>query len=321
VSYAVERFLHCSLRGNSVRYAKVSATPTSAGAKLPISAGLRQFCAQHFEDCGAAAFEVSHDQVEQWLAEVAQKSPSGESKVFLESIKLPELVMARACALGNERAWEQFMVRYRESLFTAAYKIAGEEGRGRELADSLYAELYGISAEGRERKSKLLYYHGRGSLEGWLRTVLAQEYVDRFRKTKRETSLDEQVEAGRQFAAPANNGSAGPTDRVDTATTEVLNALPAEDRFVLSSYFIDEHSLAQIAALMRVHESTISRRIQRLVTGLRGGIEKKLVAAGMSVRQAQELLETVDVRDMGVNIQAALQQETGKPPFYGGKDQ
>jgi RNA polymerase sigma-70 factor (ECF subfamily) len=298
----------------------VSATPTSAGANLPISSGLREFCARHFDGCGAANFDVTQEQVQQWLAEVAQKSPSGESKGFLESIKLPELVMARACALGNERAWEQFMARYREPLFTAAYKIAGDESRGRELADSLYAELYGISAEGRARKSKLLYYHGRGSLEGWLRTVLAQEYVDRFRKTKRETSLDEQVEAGRQFAAPATNGNAGPTAQIDVATGAALAELAAEDRFILAGYFVDQHSLAEIAALLRVHESTISRRIQRLATGLRGAIEKKLVAGGMSGRQAQELLETVDVRDMGVNIHAALQQETGKPPFYGGKD-
>jgi len=65
-----------------------------------------------------------------------------------------------------------------------------------------------------------------------------------------------------------------------------------------------------------VHESTISRRIQRLVTGLRGAIERKLVAGGMSARQAQEELESVDVRDISVNIHAALQQETGKPAFY-----
>jgi RNA polymerase sigma-70 factor (ECF subfamily) len=134
--------------------------------------------------------------------------------------------------------------------------------------------------------------------------------------------LDEQVEAGHQFAAPApTNGSAGPTGRIDAATTDALNQLPAEDRFVLAGYFIDQHSLAEIAALLRVHESTISRRIQRLVNGLRGGIEKKLVAGGMSARQARELMESVDVRDMGVNIHSALQQETEKPPFYGGKDQ
>lgn len=294
----------------------MSSTPTSASPTLPVSNGLRDFCARQFEICDAARFGVTQEQLQQWIAEVAQKNPSGESAAFLESLKLQELVLARACALGNERAWEQFMARYREPLFTAAYKIAGDESRGRELADSLYAELYGISAEGRERKSKLLYYHGRGSLEGWLRTVLAQEYVDRFRKTRRETSLDEQVEAGRQFAEPVTNGNAGPSQKVDAATADALAELPAEDRFVLASYFIDQHNLAEIAALLRVHESTISRRIQRLVTGLRGAIEKKLTAGGMSARQAQETLESLDVRDISVNIHAALQQESGKPAFY-----
>jgi RNA polymerase sigma-70 factor (ECF subfamily) len=296
----------------------VSATPSSASAPLPVTSGLREFCAKQFENCNAEEFGVSSEQLQQWVAGVAQKNPAGESASFFESLKISELVLARACAAGNERAWEQFMARYRECLFTAAYKIAGEESRGRELADSLYAELYGISAEGAQRKSKLLYYHGRGSLEGWLRTVLAQEYVDRFRKTKRETSLDEQVEAGKQFAAAVTptNGGAGPAPQVDAATARALADLAAEDRFVLASYFIDQHSLAEIAALLKVHESTISRRIHRLVTGLRTNIEKKLVLGGMSTRQAQEALESLDVRDMTVNIHAALQQETKSGAFY-----
>src|ERR1700733_13131320 len=44
------------------------------------------------------------------------------------------------------------------------------------------------------------YYMGRGSLEGWLRTVLSQQYVNRYRSQSKEVSLDEQVEAGVSFA-------------------------------------------------------------------------------------------------------------------------
>src|SRR5436305_13023359 len=123
----VERLRDSYLRRELVGYALVSAIPTSASAKLPVSSSLRNFCAQHFEACGADIFGVTQEQVEQWVAEVAQKNAAGESAVFLASLKLNELVLVRACALGNERAWEQFMARYRESLFTAAYKIAGDE--------------------------------------------------------------------------------------------------------------------------------------------------------------------------------------------------
>ena len=298
----------------------MSVASTSACVQLPVSTELREFCARHMEDSGAAGFSVSQSQLEQWLAQVMQKSGAAAAgKHFLESLKLEELVLARACAAGNEHAWEQFMARYREPLFTSAYKIAGDESRGRELADSLYAELYGVSAEGSQRKSKLLYYHGRGSPEGWLRTVLAQEYVDRFRKTRRETSLDEQVEAGRQFAASNTNGAAHDS-RVDTATSQALAELPPEDRLVMAAYFIDGRSLAEIAELLNVHESTISRRVQKILKALRGTIEKRLSQAGWSARQIQETLDSLDVRDMGVNIQSALQQETPNPSFYKGKN-
>ncbi len=93
------------------------------------------------------------------------------------------------------------MARYREAMYDAAYRIAHDEASGRALADSLYAQLYGLTDRGEVRASKLQYYLGRGSLAGWLRTVMAQEYVNQYRRTRRETSLEAAVEDGKQFAA------------------------------------------------------------------------------------------------------------------------
>ena len=56
------------------------------------------------------------------------------------------------------------------------------EARARELADSLYAELYGLNGAGGARGRALLdYFHGRSKLATWLRTVLAQRHVDALR--------------------------------------------------------------------------------------------------------------------------------------------
>jgi DNA-directed RNA polymerase specialized sigma24 family protein len=103
-----------------------------------------------------------------------------------------ELALARACADGQERAWEIFMARYREKLYDIAGYIAKESSAARELADSLYADLYGTTTRDGKRISKLASYTGRGSLEGWLRTVMAQEFVNRFRRQRRLVSLDEE---------------------------------------------------------------------------------------------------------------------------------
>ncbi len=242
-------------------------------------------------------------------------TPAREAAAFFQALRVEELALARGCALGNERAWEVFLTRYREKLFEMALGIAREGATARELADSLYADLYGVNSRG-ERVSKLASYTGRGSLEGWLRTVLAQEFVNRYRKTRRDTSLDEEVEQGRQFAAvtPEAEAGLGGEERIPQAVDAALAAISSEDRYVLASYYLDGRTLAEVARTLRVHESTISRRVDKLAKGLRKGVLASLVGQGMTRRQAEEALET-DVRDLRVDLRARLAQDSAAVAF------
>src|SRR5436309_14647611 len=233
---------------------------------------------------------------------------------FFASLRLEELALARACAAGHERAWEVFMVRYREKLYDIAAYIAKESSAARELADSIYADLYGTSAREGKRISKLASYTGRGSLEGWLRTVIAQEYVNRYRKQRKLVSLDEESEEGVQFATSNPEPVTAPYRRIEEATDEALAGLPAEERFIFASYYLDERTLAEIARMLRVHESTISRKLDKLAKSLRKQIVKSLRRRGMSQRQAEEALQ-VDLRDLRVNIRARLAQDLATQPF------
>ena len=91
-----------------------------------------------------------------------------------------DVELARRCAAGDETAWERFVLEYRPILYRAADAL--EPGGGaRELADSLYGELYGLRERAGERQSLFRYFEGRSSLGTWLRAVLAQRYVDRVR--------------------------------------------------------------------------------------------------------------------------------------------
>src|SRR5581483_5829121 len=173
----------------------------------------------------------------------------------------------------------------------------------------LYTDLYGTQTRNGQRVSKLSSYSGRGSLAGWLRTVLAQEYVNHYRKQRRLVSLDRECEEGAQFpAAPATE--IAPVDtRVEQATDEVLRSLTSEDRFILASYFLDERTLAEIARVLSVHESTISRKVEKLTKSVKRQILKNLLAAGMSRRQAEEAL-TTDVRDLRLDIRSSLAQDS-----------
>ena len=291
---------------------------STAQSVVGVPPEVQAVAAELYALCGAAEFGMSREELAHILAQVAQKYLEPGSPLpapeFCRSLKLPELVLARACAAGNERAWEVFMSRYREKLYEVGLQITREDSAARDLSDSLYAELYGTTTRDGVRVSKLNFYTGRGSLEGWLRTVMAQEHVNRYRKTKRLVSLEEESEEGVQFAAPVAEVKGAADQRLESATDEALAELSAEDRFVLASYYLDGRTLAEIARTLRVHESTISRKVDKLAKSLRKQILAGLGRRGMSRRQATEALE-VDVRDLQVNIRARLTQESTAQAF------
>jgi len=213
--------------------------------------------------------------------------------------------------LGNETAWEIFLTRYREKLFNAAHSIVKGDANARELADSLYADLYGTrTAEGR-RISKLNSFTGRGSLEGWLRAVLAQEYVNRFRRQQRSVSLEEQAEAGVQFEAEATDPTQAIDARLREATDQALISLSAEDKFILANYYLDGRTLAEIARLLGIHESTISRKVEKITAWTRKAIISGLMKRGMSRNEAEQTME-VEVTEISLDVRRRLMQEKGQ---------
>ena len=289
----------------------------SASVQSAVSELIAELCAK--ADCEKVG--LTRDCFAEILCNVAEKylpagSTQSESRTFLLSLRVEELAIARACAAGHNAAWEIFLTRYREKLYQSALRIAREDSAARELADTLYAELYGTTTRDGERVSKLASFTGRGSLEGWLRTVLAQEFVNRYRKTRRLVSLDEENEEGSQFAAPEPEPAATIDSRLEFATDSALAALSGEERMVLAAYYLDGRTLAEVARMLGVHESTISRKVDKLGKSLRKKILTFLVRQGMNRRQAEEALE-VDVRDLRIDIRRSLAQEPAAATFSG----
>jgi RNA polymerase sigma-70 factor (ECF subfamily) len=265
-------------------------------------------CGVTCEEFGSALTRVG-ERVNYGLA--PGNSPDAAQRViFLRSLHLSELALAHACVLGHEAGWQRFLSIYRSPLTQAAIAITGSATVGHDLADSLYAELYGLRELDGQRRSPLASYSGRGSLLGWLRTTLAQRHVDYHRRTRRETPLDN-VDP----PAAESSGASASAEllRIRDGVSRCLRALPAEDRFVLSAYFLDRQSLLEISRVIRVHEATVSRRLKRLLGDLRKQLMHTLQLGGLNKRAAEEALGA-DPRDIELNLRALLQTSQG-PPF------
>jgi len=189
---------------------------------------------------GAVGLGLAREEFHQILVQIGEKylpADAGveDARVLYQTLRVADLALARACAAGKEKAWEVFLTRFREKLYDAGRAIAGDDSRGRELADSIYAELYGLSEREGMRASKLASYTGRGSLDGWLRTVLAQEFVNRYRTQKRLVSLEEKEEDGVSFEAPRQEQQVPVDARLNDALDEVFREMASEDCTILAA--------------------------------------------------------------------------------------
>lgn len=205
----------------------------------------------------------------------ADDGPAFDAARCIDSLHLEELALAAGCAAGHERAWDHFVREYRPAIYRAAAAIDGEGGR--ELADGLYADLFGVDSDGGERRSLFRYFSGRSKLATWLRAVLAQRHIDGLRARRRLTSLPEDdtlpAAAPVRSAAPEHARFARLIELVFTAA---VAALGDRDRLRLSLYYVRDLTLAQIGRLLREHEGTVSRHLARTRRDLRASMEIRL---------------------------------------------
>jgi RNA polymerase sigma factor (sigma-70 family) len=184
-----------------------------------------------------------------------------------------DLELARLCAEGDERAWETFVREYRPLLCRAADALDPTQG-AREVADSMYADLYGMTNGAGERRSLFLYYQGRSSLATWLRAVLAQRYVDRVRVQSRLVPLPDEAVSARSDAPDPDR--ARYVALMEPALEHAIADLTARDKLRLGCYYVQQLTLAETARLMKESEATSSRRLARTRLAIRRDVERRL---------------------------------------------
>ena len=213
---------------------------------------------------------------------------------FIDGLQADDLCLIVACERGEQTAWNDLVERFSATVRSAARSASSNEDAAEDLAQSIWAELYGLRArtDGKPA-SKLAYYSGRGSLAGWLRAVVAQLAVDQHRKQSRLVQTEEDADFDR-LASHADDGkehflSTGtvtPEQAISDKLTgaELQNALARackdlsdEDRLLVKLYYFDGLKLREAGAVLGVHEATASRRLTKIHSGLRQNVERILI--------------------------------------------
>lgn len=201
-----------------------------------------------------------------------------EIKEFLGQIQADDLFLAMGCANGNERAWWEFDQQHRSYLERVARHLARTEVDADEVVDTVYVELYGTRVVDGQRVSKFATYSGRGSLRGWLRTIIWHSLVDLHRASHDEVSLDEMTEnvgEGYAHASFAETDLGGEDQMVDhiarenyrkatlTSIERAFSRLHSHEKLLLLYYHVEELKLREIARLVENPESPLRKWFQR----------------------------------------------------------
>jgi len=241
-----------------------------------------------FADCAKAHpdFGLSPDDFREAIGRAVRKylmaqplAPSTEDiGRFIGELQDRDLYLALACARGNEQAWWEFDRQYRSFIERWTRHLVRSGSDADEIIDFVYVELLGTRVVGDVRQSKFRTYTGRGTLRGWLRTVMLHAVVDLYRGRKDEISLEEWSGSAEETRDQHTTlASARGTEELMlvnvvreryrmatmTALDQSLAALDDHETLLLLYYHVEGLKLREIARIVEQPRSPIRRWSQR----------------------------------------------------------
>ena len=202
---------------------------------------------------------------------------------FLDSLRWEELFLTTACAAGDGAAWKAFHLRYHAVIQKAGRCCAQNSSEAEELSESMMSALFlPISTASGKKTSKIAQYDGLGSLEGWLKVVVSRMAIDQVRRSQRLVSLEDletepdSLRSGESKTSSAEIDLPKASQMFLASLNHAMDQLDAQERLILGMYYLKDLNLKEIGRLLRVHESTVSRTLDRLKKQLRKSVEKHL---------------------------------------------
>jgi RNA polymerase sigma-70 factor, ECF subfamily len=240
---------------------------------------------------------------------------------YYDALHLQDLALACACAMGREDAWDHFVKEFRPAMYRSADAM-DPGGGARDIAQALYAELFGLKEKDGIRQSVFRYFHGRSSLTTWLRSLISQRFVDRHRETRRLDPLPDESSAAplRASSSSIDPDRARFVAAMRAVLAAAIAALEPRDRLRLACYYAQEMTLAQIGTLTREHEATVSRQLARIRKAIREDVERRLrEEKGFSKIEVDECFTSI-VDDAGnLDLDEWLAGSPRRSPGEGGR--
>ncbi len=156
----------------------------------------------------------------------------------------------RGCLKGDRRDQELLYRRYSPMLYTVALRYTCNDDDASEVLQEGFIKIF----------SRLSQFGNRGSFEGWMRRVVVNTALERYRGRFNLYRVDD-IEAGEEPASVLFDES-NPGIEVQEML-EMIRELPPKYRLVFNLYAIEGYSHKEIAERLAISEGTSKSNLSR----------------------------------------------------------
>ena len=157
---------------------------------------------------------------------------------------MPETVEQLLQERHYDRALEQLIDEYQNKVFRMALAMLRDSARAEDVTQDVFIKLW----------RALPLYDGRAAVGTWLYTIARNTCLSAIRSDgyRRTTGLDEGLEP-----------SASSTTQLTLSVEQCLSRLPDVQRQVVTLFYMQERSVADVAAMLDLPEGTVKSHLHR----------------------------------------------------------
>lgn len=228
----------------------------------------------------------------EFLRHLAERIPEGASPAAaLQGLHAADLYLTCACTLGKPGALESFDRHCLTGLAAPLSRFSTSSELHDEVRQALRERLF-VGKPG--SRARIEDYGGRGPLSGWVRVAAVRLAVDLLRGQGRQP-LPVEDDVLQSFVVTADSELGVLVQRygadVKAAFREAFAALSTPERNLLRLHYLDGLTIDELAAMKRIHRSTVARRIARSCELVTAHTHRTLVERlGIAESQVDSLL-------------------------------
>lgn len=162
----------------------------------------------------------------------------------------------RGCLDGSRRDQELLYRRYSPALYAACLQYAGNDEEARDILQEGFIKIFG----------NLSKYKGEGSFEGWMRRIIVNTALEKYRGRFGLYRVDDIDTIDEPAAFPDSYDYSG-LEAMDLL--EIIRELPPKYRTVFNLYAIEGYSHKEISEMIKISEGTSKSNLSRARSILR----------------------------------------------------